>query len=95
MIHQRTHPTLDVPGCDPCRWSSVNLAGWTTSPEQRKQYFRLWKDEQEINRTKQLQAEGIVPAGTTTPKLDEAEHLSRLLDKPWNAGAPEFPELVS
>ncbi len=84
-LHQRrTHPE-PVPGCERCRWSSIGVKNWARSAKGERQILHGLIDETEIERYRQLRAQGIQPQGTRWPDLERAEAASRYRDEAYNA----------
>lgn len=66
MIHRRTHPNLDVEGCDACRWSSINI-GMSALPNRRvaANNHGAWSQQMQTDMAayKTLRDEGLQPPG--------------------------------
>ena len=88
-IHQeRTHPTF-VPGCDPCRWGTVDLFQVGLPDSAANRVLAAKRDEWEIERYRDLRRQGVQPQGTQVYDIVEARNKSRLRDEPYDAGTDD------
>lgn len=71
MIHARKHPTLDVAGCQGCKFASIRFA---TVPGARKDEergtSRIRQREQDLHRYRDKRSAGEMPDGTTKEAMD-------------------------
>lgn len=79
MIHQKTHPDLDVPGCFGCRVSSVSVGGVGKHDRTTQQRW-----DHELDRYAAARANGIQPDGTTNRKIDQANAWSEKHQMPYS-----------
>lgn len=85
LHQQRTHP-VPVPGCDPCRWSSIKLANWATSEAGEREIIGQLMNETELDAYRDLRRQGVQPRGTRWPDIQEALDKSRYRDEAYDAG---------
>lgn len=72
-IHQRTHPTLDVPGCYGCKISSIGIppsAGGNEAVRAIDSTERQW--HKDIGAYKRLRADGLQPRSIDGAHVKEA-----------------------
>lgn len=83
-IHQeRTHP-IYVEGCDPCRWSTVDLFQVGVPDAAADRILQAKRDEFETGAYRRLRAQGVQPEGSYYPELLEARNKTRLRDEPYD-----------
>ena len=85
-IHQqRTHPTF-VEGCDPCRWSTIDLHKVGLSDGAASRILAQARNEWEVDKYKELRKQGVQPAGSQVYDIIEARNKTRLREEPYDAG---------
>lgn len=80
MLHQRTHPNLDVPGCFSCRIATVNVAPSATPsrhPEAASVKAREERWAKDLPAYKRLRQNGLQPRST-----EGAARLEALAESP-------------
>lgn len=81
MIHQQTHPTLDVEGCFACRVSGVRMGMNTTTTrgqnvESINKTERNW--QKDMPAYKRLRQEGLQPK-----RIDGAAEVEKKAEHKW------------